>query len=322
MTIAQRIQTGLAVPARRQYAPAVQRFNAWHKGGPITDDTIRAFFAAQKLAGRYSPRTMRVTKVAIKAAWKESAPANIRNDVRFASAVDTLFRSIKTATPDQSTSESDICSKQELEQIIAACSEKVGLFTRALYNSCSRISELLSVKLDKCKLKRGIYYCKIEGKGGRERDLMLDQATFEEVRRVFGGRTFLFEHHGKKYSPQFMGRQMKAAAVRSLGEEGKHFHPHVLRHSRITHLREAGYPLEAVMSLSGHTRADTLMRIYSHTKMKPDEIIKTGLTVRNAMTAALEKAEIQKQVSLLQKRLEELNRYEEKSHRPATSAAS
>jgi site-specific recombinase XerD len=253
-----------------QYDPVIRCFNEWLAGRPVTEETVREFFQAQERAG-YSARSLRLHKVAIKAAIRHAFPSH---DSRVDASLDAFFRSLKTPRPETHIQEGDIFSRDELKMLITASPHHVGLFIQALYNTGARISELLSVRLSKCERDRTVIRCRITGKGKRERTLILDRKLFESIRIAFPSKDFLFANEGRPYSRQHMAREMKRHSREILSRD---IHPHALRHSRVTHLLAAGKPLEAVSKFAGHTRVDTTVRFYAHNILQVQEILATGL---------------------------------------------
>lgn len=266
----QSLATSLPFLQVPQYDVTIRRFNDWLAGRPICETTVREFFEDECEAS-YSGRSRRLHKVAIKAAVKKAFPSH---DARIASALDALFRSIRTPSPDARVQTSDVFSADELKILIEACPEHIGLFVRALYNTGARISELLSIKLRECRRGREVMHCRITGKGKRERGLTLDRKLFEGIRLTCKSREWLFEHSGKRYSRQHFAREIKKYSIQALGRE---IHPHALRHSRITHLLAAGKPLEAVSKFVGHARVETTLRFYAHNWLRIDDILEENL---------------------------------------------
>lgn len=253
-----------------QYDVTVRRFNDWLEGRPVTDETVRDFFRELERDG-YSARSIRLAKVAIKAAVLKAFPSH---DSRVRASLDALFRSIKVALPESHVQETDVFTKRELETLVEDCPERLGLFVRALYNTGSRISELLSVRLKSSVRDRSVYRCRITGKGKRERTLVIDRELFEGIQKAYGSKDFLFAHNGKRYSRQYLAREIKKHALRSLGRD---IHPHALRHSRITHLLRDGKPVDAVSRFAGHSTPGTTLKFYAHTLLSAEEILETGL---------------------------------------------
>lgn len=253
-----------------QYDPIIRRFNEWLAGRPVTEDTVREFFRNQESTG-YSARSLRLHKVAIKAAIKHAFPSH---DSRVVASLDAFFRSLKTPRPETHIQEGDIFSRDELKKLIAASPRRVGLFIQALYNTGARISELLSVRINKCERDGTVVRCRITGKGKRERTLILDRRIFEAICKTFSSRDFLFAHGRTAYTRQHLAREMKRLSREILRRD---IHPHALRHSRVTHLLAAGRPLEAVSKFAGHTRVDTTVRFYAHNILQVQDILATGL---------------------------------------------
>lgn len=253
-----------------QYNPVIRRFNEWLAGRTVTEAVVREFFRTQERAG-YSARSLRLHKVALKAAIQKAFPSH---DSRVTASLDAFFRSLKTPRPETHLQHSDLFSREELRTLIKASPRHIGLFTQALYNTGARISELLSVRLNKCTQEGKVMRCRITGKGKRERTLILDRDLFESIRKTFRSGDFLFAHERKPYSRQHIAREIKKHCLKAVG---RNIHPHALRHSRVTHLLGAGKPLEAVSKFAGHSRVDTTLRFYAHNVLETAEILESGL---------------------------------------------
>lgn len=236
----------------------------------MTEQSVREFFDEEMAAG-YSARSIRLHKVAIKAAIQKAFPSH---DTRVVAALDALFRSVRTPRPESHFQNSDIFSQDELKRLIEASPRHIGLFIRALYNTGARISELLSIRLRDCRHGTSVVHCRITGKGKRERALTIARTLFESIRETNESKTFLFEHQGKRYTRQHMGREIKKFCRQALGRD---IHPHALRHSRVTHMLAAGKPVEAVSKFVGHSRVETTLRFYAHNVLLIKDILEDGL---------------------------------------------
>lgn len=253
-----------------QYDVTIRRFNDWLAGRPVTEQAVRDFFTDRMAAG-YSARSIKLQKVAIKAGIRKAFPAH---DTRITAALDTLFRSIRTPQPETRFQNSDMFTPQEIRALIAASPAHIALFVRALYNTGARISELLAIRLRDCRHGSRVVHCRITGKGKRERTLTVERTLFEAIQATLHSTDFLFEHNGKRYSRQHMGREIKKYCLRAIGRD---IHPHALRHSRVTHLLAAGKPVEAVSKFVGHSRVETTLRFYAHNLLLIDDILEDGL---------------------------------------------
>ena len=168
--------TSLPLLRSKEYDPVIQRFNAFLEGRSANEETIREFFALE--SEFYSAASILLHKTAIKKAAKKAFPSH---DVRVLAHMDALFKSIKTPKPDVRVQDKDLFTKAEIRKMIAASPRHIGLFIQTLYNTCSRVSECLSMRLDNCIEDRKSIRCKIVGKGGRERELVMDKALFRKV---------------------------------------------------------------------------------------------------------------------------------------------
>jgi integrase len=86
-------------------------------------------------------------------------------------------------------------------------------------------------------------------------------------RRVFPGFT-------ADAAKNAMNRACKAAGI-------AHFHPHDLRHRRITIWHHEGVPARALAERAGHSRASMSLDVYSHT-LPPGEVAREELLARFA----------------------------------------
>ena len=144
-----------------------------------------------------------------------------------------------------------------------------------LQRACGlRIGELLDLELD-CVHEipgQGAWLKVPLGKLDTERMVPLDEETVDIVDRVVTHRSpgrplrhprsgrfveFLFTHHGRRVSPQYLRKELHEAAA----EAGlDHAQPHQLRHTYATALVNAGVSLQSLMVLLGHQSAEMSLR--------------------------------------------------------------
>lgn len=103
-----------------------------------------------------------------------------------------------------------------------------------------------------------------------------------------GYRDFVFLSHrtGEPLYPANIGRQMRNIRDREkikvdLPDD---LSPHSLRHCFVTRMAEAGCDIRTLMYLSGHSKVDTLMKIYNHVdtdRIKRD--VEKATSVRNSL---------------------------------------
>lgn len=254
---------------RQDYDCVIARFNDFLNGRTANEETIREFFEHE--SATYSASSIQLHKCAIKAAVKRAFPSH---DLRFHSTMDALFKSIRVPKRDTKVKDSDLFTKAEIRKIIKVAPVHVGLILQALYDTGSRISECLSIKLKDCRQDRKAMRARILGKGSKERDLIIDLGLFRRIQKHFRGKVWLFEHNGRRYSRQHIWLEISKAGRLALG---RRVHPHASRHSRLTHLLDDRQPLAAVSRFAGHSQITTTLAFYSHNVLATDDILKSRL---------------------------------------------
>jgi integrase/recombinase XerD len=167
-------------------------------------------------------------------------------------------------------------SESEVEALLAApeTSAAVGLRDRAmlelLYASGLRVSELVSLDVDRINLAQGVV--RVLGKGNKERLVPVGdeavtwlqryskEARPELLRGKISNRLFVSRKCGSITRQAFWYR-LREYAFRS-GIRG-HLSPHTLRHAFATHLVNHGADLRVVQMLLGHSDLSTT-QIYTH----------------------------------------------------------
>jgi len=106
-----------------------------------------------------------------------------------------------------------------------------------------------------------------QGKGGRDRWVDLSTESVAILRlwdaRRPKGDTFFCSLKGTALGPRYIQAMVKRAAKRAGIAEPDRVTPHVFRHSRATHLLQAGANIREVQTILGHASVATTM-IYTH----------------------------------------------------------
>ncbi len=152
-----------------------------------------------------------------------------------------------------------VLSREEVARLIGA-SNNLYQYTllMILYATGMRRSELCQLKVSDIDSPRMILHVR-QGKGRRDRDLPLRPKLLETLRdywRWMRPETYLFpggRYHSqtdRPISPKAVYNVVRDAAARA--GITKQVSPHTLRHSRATHLVEAGADLATIQRLLGH----------------------------------------------------------------------
>ncbi|WP_411822422.1 tyrosine-type recombinase/integrase [Leptospira sp. 'Mane'] len=224
-----------------------------------------------------SPATVRLAKTSIKL-WVLKNHPN-RNDVIFRNGLEAIFKEIKVPQANISITDSKFLNKSEVQLLGEKLPKKYSLIFRALYLTGCRISEILSIRLDKCIWLKTHVEAKVIGKGGKETVLIISLPLFQEIGKIFKGKVFLFENldTGKPYSRQLVHRNFQRVG---LVELNRRVHPHQSRHSRITHLLQAGKPLDAVSRFANHFDPAFTARVYGHNRLTSKEILDSSKFIK------------------------------------------
>jgi integrase/recombinase XerD len=151
----------------------------------------------------------------------------------------------------------------------AALDLREQLILMTLYASGLRLRELIALQpsdIDSVAMRIRVR----EGKGGKERRVLLSETLLDGLRRYFRQyrpERWLFYGRSKQepISPRYVERVVVAAAVRA--GLRKRVTPHVLRHSFATHLLEHGTSLRHIQELLGHLSLKTTM-VYTHVSQR------------------------------------------------------
>ncbi|MGA2963859.1 MAG: site-specific integrase [Candidatus Korobacteraceae bacterium] len=170
----------------------------------------------------------------------------------------------------------EILSPEEVARLIDAAAfpfHRILLMT--LYATGARRAEAARLKISDIDNKRMIVHIR-EGKGGKDRDVMLSPKLLDELRVYWCGlrrkpTDWLFpgnRWHTASYpvTTKVLWTACQMAAHRA-GLAHKHIHPHTLRHCFATHLLEAGADLRTIQMLLGHRDLEETT-IYLHLSSK------------------------------------------------------
>jgi integrase len=174
-------------------------------------------------------------------------------------ALRRLFN-LKVGVPNIEMLEPEYLSAEEIKRLIEKAPtllEKTLLIM--LFSTGCRISEILNLTMKDVELEKGV--ATVVRKGGARQRVPLGEEgtqalkTWLKARQSNTSRVFMdYTYNNIYYRFKLLGKKAKI----------KHFHPHMLRHSRGRHLSQAGVPMERVSEVLGHKRLDTTAKIYGN----------------------------------------------------------
>jgi integrase/recombinase XerD len=230
-----------------------------------TQTSLEAWVASMRAAG-LAPSTIARRVAAVRSFFRHQVLLGARKENPAAEvAVPRRIRKLpRTLSPSES------------ERLIEAANGTTprAMRDRALvelmYGAGLRVSE--AVGLARTSVDIDARIVRVIGKGDKERIVPLGRPAAEAVRRYLAlGRP----HLDRRYRPDLFlnargGALTRAGAfliLRKLadkaGLEPERVHPHLLRHSFATHLREGGADLRSVQEMLGHADLSTTER-YTH----------------------------------------------------------
>lgn len=249
------------------YQGAVKLFNHFAREYQGTGDLLKAFF--QEQARVKSVNTLKLYKAGIKKAMQNEMQRQGIDNSRMLAQLDTVFKSVKTGSPDEGILTEDVLTRDELTELIKRSGEKTSLIISALYYSAARVSELVNIKLSDCTPTGNGVMVSVIGKGRKARRFFIPAQVFNSIRSTYQGKTFLFETDGNPLSRFTVHTLIKRAGER-IGRPD--IHAHTLRHTLATHrIKDLG--LSKVSRYLGHKSPSTTAKYYLHGSPSMSEIL-------------------------------------------------
>jgi integrase/recombinase XerD len=161
-----------------------------------------------------------------------------------------------------------VFTPDQVEALLKAATGKFAQRDRAivatLFDTGVRISELLTLTLDRLHISPEDAYAEVHGKGRRNREVGLGQRSRREVHRYISrhrqrdGAPYVFlSQHGRQLSKQAVTQMLKRLAERAT-VEGVRVSPHTARHSyAVFYLGHDGADVYKLSRLMGHSRVAT-----------------------------------------------------------------
>lgn len=157
-------------------------------------------------------------------------------------------------------------SMNEIKKAIKyPCKEdkKIIVIIRMLARTGLRISEMINIKKDDIqKYNEKNYIIRIVGKGNKERFIFIDNQFLNTVRKVFfeNSEYFFHDEDGMPLCRKRIWADVKDFFFRKIG---KNVHPHMLRHTFVTHkISIEKQDIKAVSKYCGHAKVSTTLDMY------------------------------------------------------------
>jgi len=212
---------------------------------------------------------------------------NLMEFLEYPDAVVASFKAPKSrakASSSQRFLQSKVLARQEVRRLLEEIDDTLLLLAfRVLYDTACRRAELLSIRWkdiywkskseprDADFLAQGIYAeVRLLGKGGKYRTVYFSKDTADAIRLAHLNDPWEPDDFLIRFSAQGAnGRVLKDQAnklYKMLVKEaeriiGRHVHPHALRHTKLSHLADAGADILDIAAFAGHQDI-TVTKIY------------------------------------------------------------
>lgn len=187
--------------------------------------------------------------------------------------------------------------EEELENLLKYLKENKGLrdqmIAATLYETAARVSELINIRIGDLSLNGSHPFVRLFGKEQKTRNVPIT-VDFAKTLKIYINKaydsytddTYLFtSNHNTKYTRQAINKKMnkwlKALKIIYPDEFKDGLHPHMMRHTKATHLYMKGLDLISLRDFLGHESVKTT-EIYASpdiTKIR-DSLMKSASNVK------------------------------------------
>jgi len=179
------------------------------------------------------------------------------------------FETIKRKKPMRAKLHSlNYLHQKQIMHLAERCTDRISLAIRALFWTGCRISELAGIALKDCKPGDPVAI-RVMGKGLKERIVYLPRREYDEIRKVFKGKRYLFETTaGTPYRPDSISKEIRRQAKLKTGLS---VHAHTMRHSKAMYLKARNMTPDQIAKALGHADVTVTLAYYLHGTPSPED---------------------------------------------------
>ncbi len=221
---------------------------------------------------RYSPATINrkisAAKSRVRYAFRYSAYAG---KLRKKYQLEDVLKAVKLKKIDTiAVPPYKVLSAEQVKQLVGNTKDNtVRLMVAFIYGTGVRVSEMLGILLSDIRTGSGRFAdVKIIGKAKKERIVHVKKEFVDRIKKHFQSRKYLFEHQGKRFNRVSVTNRIKHEALKTIGREVS---AQQLRHTWATIQIQRGRDVKAVAAVLGHSDPGLTLRMYSETRLKPEE---------------------------------------------------
>lgn len=226
--------------------------------GAITPGIVETWTKAQKARGA-APRTINrrlsvLTALTEYAAWKTKQP--------IASPVTKHDR--PKVDPRDETTATPVLEVPEFQAVVdAAVTPRQAVVPVLIYTLAGRVSECCAAGLHHLKTVNGERKLDLRRKGGKGRVFALPDRLCALIDVAVEGRTggpLLLDDEDRPMDRHAVDRLLNRLGRTAGVLPGRDLTPHVLRASKLTHMHDAGVPVEEIREYADHAHIETTLR--------------------------------------------------------------
>lgn len=227
--------------------------------GAITPGIIETWTKTQKAAGK-APRTIN-RRLSVLTALSEYAKWKTK-DHTIASPVTRYDR--PKVDPRDETTATPILEVPEFQAVVnAATTAREALVPVLIYTLAGRVTECCTAQLHHLKTVGGVRKLDLSRKGGKGRVWPLPERLCALIDVAARGREtgpLLLDDDDQPMDRHAIGRLLGRLGTQAGVLPGRDLTPHVLRASKLTHMHDAGVPVEEIQEYADHAAIETTLR--------------------------------------------------------------
>lgn len=179
--------------------------------------------------------------------------------------------------------------------------KKISMFN-ILYHGALRVTEFCNLKRKDIKIKGNETEIFVEkSKNGKARTILLGKEATKVIKKylqenVIQNEEYLFTNFNRKAYSRSGIYKMLARTIEQINKKDKfrnYFNikpfPHILRHSKATHMLDAGIDLITIKEFLGHTWLKSTEMYLHVSKKKQEEILEKNMSKKNIKIARSKK---------------------------------
>lgn len=227
--------------------------------GAITPGIIETWTKTQKAQGK-APRTIN-RRLSVLTALSEYAKWKTK-DQSIASPVTKYDR--PRVDPRDETTATPILEVPEFQAVVnAADTARKALVPVLIYTLAGRVSECCTAQLSQLKTTGGVRRLDLSRKGGKGRVWPLPEKLCALIDVATAGRAqghLLLDDDDRPMDRHAVDRLLNRLGKEAAVLPGRELTPHVLRASKLTHMHDAGVPIEEIQEYADHAAVETTLR--------------------------------------------------------------